>query len=145
MKFRIVNSCLLPADEYALKWVKQQEAKNPDFVQVWSMADNRTPDQNKKLWAMLKDFSDQIEWGGELRSTNEWKHLLSASFEKLVMLPALDGGIVAIPSETRKMTKSRFRDFIESIYATGNELGVKWSDPALEAYEQMIWGKEHDK
>lgn len=106
-------------------------------LEMWSHTDLRTPEQNSKMWPMLNDFSEQIVWCGRKRSTYEWKYILSASFEKMRLVPGIDGEIVPIPARTSRYTKQKFSALIESIYAVGAELGVEWSDPAIKAYEEI--------
>jgi hypothetical protein len=42
---------------------------------------------------------------------------------------------------TSKMSKQRFSDLLEIINAFGAEQGVKWSDPALEAFAEYMTHK----
>ena len=33
----------------------------------------RTTEQNSRMWAMLSDISDQVEWHGEKMTKGDWK------------------------------------------------------------------------
>ncbi|MGN4051417.1 recombination protein NinB [Pseudomonas sp. SM4] len=45
--------------------------------------DEKRPDVcNRKMWAMLKDVSEQVIWHGKKLTSEDWKCLFSASLEK---------------------------------------------------------------
>lgn len=103
------------------------------------MTDKRTPDQNKKLWAMLRDVANQVQLciNGRMvwASTEDWKHVFTAALRREQRIAVgLDGGLVFLGQSTRRMTKSEFSDLIEIIYCYGTEHGVVWSEPAMRAY-----------
>ena len=90
----------------------------------------RTLDQNAKLWPMLADVSDQVEWYGRRLTQEDWKHVFTASLRRLDVVPNLDGtGFVALGQSTSRMSKREFSDLIELIYSFGAEKGVRWSEP----------------
>lgn len=101
----------------------------------------RTLSQNKKLWPMLSDISKQVEWpvNGVLEklSTEEWKDVLTAALSsEQKVTQGVNGGFVMLGKSTSKMKKAEFADLIEVIYAFGSERQVRWSEPALKAYEE---------
>jgi hypothetical protein len=100
--------------------------------------ESRSIDQNSRLWATLKDVSDQVNWYGQMLSPDDWKHVFSAALEKQKLVPGIDGGFVMCGISTSKMSKQKFSDLLEIINAFGAEQGVKWSDPALEAFAEYI-------
>lgn len=89
----------------------------------------RTADQNAKLWPMLHDVAQQVEWYGNRLSEDEWKDVFSAALKKQKVVPGLDGGFVVCGQRTSKMGKREFGELIELIYAFGAEHGVAWSEP----------------
>lgn len=89
----------------------------------------RSLDQNAKLWPMLTDVSDQVEWYGTKLTEWEWKDVFSAALKKSKVVPGLDGGFVVLGQRTSTMTKGEFSDLIALISAFGDEHGVKWSEP----------------
>lgn len=93
----------------------------------------RTTDQNAKLWPMLHDVAQQVDWYGNRLSEEEWKDVFSAALRKQKVVPGLDGGFVVCGQSTSKMGKREFADLIELIYAFGAERSVVWSEPRLEA------------
>lgn len=100
--------------------------------------EGRSIDQNARLWATLKDVSDQVNWYGQMLSPEDWKHVFSAALEKQKLVPSIDGGFVMCGISTSKMSKQKFSDLLEIINAFGAEQGVKWSDPSLEAFAEYM-------
>lgn len=91
----------------------------------------RTLSQNSKLWPMLTDLSNQVDWYGHKLTPEEWKQICTASLKQQKTLPSLDGGFVVIGASTSKMNKEELSDLIELIYSFGAEQEVKWSDPLI--------------
>ena len=96
----------------------------------------RTPNQNAKLWPLLRDIKTQVEWHGFKLTEEDWKHVFTASLSKQRAVPGIDGGFVVLGQSTSKMSKERFRDLIELIYAFGSDKQVQWSEPSLQLYSQ---------
>jgi len=96
--------------------------------------DEKRPDVcNRKMWAMLKDVSNQVIWYGKKLSVEDWKCLFSASLEKQRAEPGLDGGFVVMAVSTRKQSQKWFSDLFELMHAFGAEHDVRWT-------EQDKWG-----
>lgn len=89
----------------------------------------RSLDQNAKLWPMLQDVAQQVEWYGSRLTKEEWKDVFSASLKKQKAVPGIDGGFVVCGQSTSKMSKREFSDLVELIYAFGAGRGVEWSEP----------------
>ena len=90
----------------------------------------RNLEQNARMWAMLSDISQQVEWYGKKLTPEDWKHVFTASLRKLEVVPNLDGtGFVALGLSTSRMSVREMRDLIELLFAFGAERGVVWSDP----------------
>lgn len=97
----------------------------------------RTTDQNRLLWAILRDVSEQVEWYGQHLSSEEWKDVFTVSLKRQKVVPGIDGGFIMVGGRTSKMNKQEFSDLVELIHAFGADHRVRWSDPALKAYEEM--------
>jgi hypothetical protein len=97
--------------------------------------ETRTPAQNRRLWAVLRDVAGQVEWYGQKLCEEDWKHVFSSAIEKQQAVPGVNGGFVVLGVSTRGKSKPWFSDLFELINAFGAEHGVKWSDPALEAFD----------
>jgi len=110
-----------------------------DKPKVVVIKDEKRPDiLNRKMWAMLRDVSQQVEWYGKKLSDEDWKCLFSASVEKQRAEPGLDGGFVVMATSTRKQSAKWFSDLFEVIQAFGAEKGVRWS-------ETDKWGGRYDQ
>ena len=84
----------------------------------------RSLEQNSRLWAMLTDISDQVEWYGRKLSPDDWKNIFTASLKKQDVVPGLDGGFVVLGVSTSKMTKAEMSDLQTLMEAFGVEKGV---------------------
>ena len=99
--------------------------------------ETRTQAQNRLMWPLLTAFSEQLEWPVNGRMTklmpDEFKDVLSAGFhgEAVRLAMGLNGGVVMLGQRTSKFTKPKFAEWIEFLYATASDRGVKL--PAWEA------------
>lgn len=95
---------------------------------TWSMREEvRTDAQNRRMWAMLRDISRQIEWHGQRLSEEDWKHVFSASVEQQRVVPGLDGGFVVLGVSTRQKSKAWFSDMFEVMEAFAAERNVRFT------------------
>lgn len=114
------------ARQNAIRYV--QEA--PQGFSVTVAEPSRSLDQNARLWAMLADVADQVEWHGRKLDAESWKHIFTSSLKKLDVVPNLEGtGFVALGLSTSRMSKRELSDLMELISAFGAERGVEWSEP----------------
>jgi len=95
----------------------------------------RSTQQNKRMWAVLGDVAAQVNWHGYKLDKNDWKEMFSAILGEQRVVPGIQGGFVVLGVSTRKKDKAWFSDLFELINAFGAEHGVKWSDPALGAFD----------
>lgn len=92
--------------------------------------ETRSTAQNSRMWAMLADIANQVEWYGKKLTPTDWKHIFSASLRKLDVVPNLDGtGFVALGMSTSSMTVREMSDLIELMNSFGAEKGVKFTAP----------------
>ena len=87
----------------------------------------RSDAQNRRMWAMLRDISRQVEWYGQKLADEDWKHIFSASVEQQRAVPGLNGGFVVLGISTRKQSKKWFADMFEVMEAFAAERGVKFT------------------
>lgn len=88
--------------------------------------EKRSDAQNRRLWAMLRDISQQVDWYGQKLTDEEWKDVFTASLKKQKAVPGLDGGFVICGQRTSKMTKAEMAELQTLIEAFGAERGVKF-------------------
>lgn len=103
---------------------------------VLQRPDDRTPSQNDKLWPMLRDIKNQVDWYGHQLTEEDWKDVFTAGLRRQRAVPGLDGGFVVLGMRTSRMKKEAFSGLIELIYAFGSERQVRWSEKSLAAFEQ---------
>ena len=86
----------------------------------------RSTQQNKLLWALLTQISNQVEHAGERWEPEAWKAcFMKAIGLKLQFMPSLDGqSVVAVGYKSSHLDKEKFSELIESIYAFGATHGV---------------------
>lgn len=89
--------------------------------------ETRSTEQNARLWAMLSDISQQVDWYGRKLSPEDWKHVFTASLRQLDVVPNLNGtGFVALGQSTSRMTKAEMCDLQTLMEAFGAEKGVQF-------------------
>jgi hypothetical protein len=116
----------------------------------------KSRDQEEKYHAMIGDIAKHCTFMGEKLGTEDWKRLLVDAFVRVMredakangepdpfkgsgrVLPSLDGsGIVQLGIQTRRFNKKLASEFIEYLYHYGCDNLVPWSEPALQAYEEL--------
>lgn len=100
----------------------------PEGYHVRIEPPTRTLDQNSKLWPMLTEISEKVEWYGKKLTPDEWKDVFTAGLKRNKVVPGIDGGFVVVGASTSKMDKKTFSDLIELITAFGVERGVVFHD-----------------
>ena len=105
----------------------------PDGFQVEIKPPTRSLDQNARLWAMLTDISQQVDWYGTKLTPDDWKDILSASLRKARVVPTIDGdGFVPLGMRTSSMTKAEFGALMDLGEAFGAQRGVVFSHREME-------------
>ena len=85
----------------------------------------RSTEQNSRMWAILTEISQQVDWYGRKLTPEEWKHVFSASLKKQDVVPGLDGGFVVLGLSTSKMTKGEMSDLQTLMEAFAAQQGVR--------------------
>lgn len=112
-------------------WLKVQLEQGHQMV-LLAHKEKRSDAQNRVMWARLADVSEQVQWYGRMLTTEDWKHVFSASMRKMDVVPNLEGtGFVALGLATSAMTKSELQDLNEIIMAFGSQRSVAWSVASL--------------
>ena len=134
MKFTFINPTIIAAacDESAKVL---RAAKDMGFIELFSVEGIRTLKQNSKMWPALTDISKHVVWRGEKHDPETWKHIISAAWRDQVFVHGIGDNMVVIPVSTRRLRKSEFAELLTAIHAFGDEQGVPWSDPAIQAYQ----------
>lgn len=104
-------------------------ASVPDGTVVEFKPEKRTLDQNAKLWAMLAEISEQVNWYGQKLSPEDWKNVFTAALRQSRVVPGIDGlSHVPLGLYTSNLSKAEFGDLLEIIHAFCAERGVVLKD-----------------
>jgi len=88
---------------------------------------NRTLEQNAKMWAMLTDLSEQVDWHGYKLTPEDWKNVLTAGLKSQRAVPGIDGGWVVLGQSTSRMKVKEMRELIDLALHFGDSHEVRWS------------------
>ena len=89
----------------------------------------RSTEQNSRMWAMLTEVSNQVEWYGRKLTPEAWKCVFSASLKKQDVVPGMHGDFVVLGQSTSKMSIREMSDLMELMSAFGAERGVRFTAP----------------
>lgn len=89
--------------------------------------EKRSDGMNRRMWSMLTDVSQQVEWYGHHLTPEEWKCMFTASLKKLQARPGIDGGMVVCGLSTSDMTNAEMSELLALMEAFGadNEVAFK--------------------
>jgi len=115
----------------AIDWIERA----PQDTRVTFQGPKRTLPQNDRMWAMLSDVAQQVEWHGEKRATEDWKLLFLDCLERELghepnIVPSLDGeGYVRLDGSSSKLSIEEMTMLIELIFKFGANHGVVFHEP----------------
>jgi len=124
MKLRITNK------DVAMNCCAAINALEPNGgyeVTILPYRDTRSNNQNRLLWKMLGEISEQVNWYGNKLTPENWKDVLTASLKKQTVVPAIDSGFVVCGTSTRKMTVKEMNELIDLMDAFGAQHNVRFS------------------
>ncbi len=96
--------------------------------------ETRTLAQNRLLWSVMHDLSEQVQWCGRRLTPKGWKEWLTGHLDGQELLPDMHGtGFISISRgrSTSQMTVKEMTAVIDLAHAFGAERGVKWSRTSL--------------
>lgn len=107
----------------------------PDGWTVSIGEETRTQEQNRKLWACLRDIRDQVM--PEFAPDDIKLRFLHALGKEMRFLPELEGaGHFPVGQSSRTLSKSQFAGLLELILAYGAREGVQWRDDARNVFAE---------
>lgn len=116
-------------------WIDSLVADFPYWTFSAEKGEDRSKDQNSKMWPMLTDISRQVVWYGKKYSKDDWKDIITGSFRKCDFVPSVEGnGVVMVGLSTSRMKKPEFSHLITYLYAFGLHHGVVWSERSKQTY-----------
>ncbi len=110
----------------AIAWI----AKAPAGTRLEFKAPKRTLPQNARMWAMLTDIAQQVEWHGLKLSADDWKLIfLDGLKAEMRLVPNLNGtGFVNLGRSSSDLTVAEMGDLMTLIEAFGANRGVVFHD-----------------
>lgn len=104
----------------AIQWI----CNAPVNTRVEFKRAKRSLDQNSRMWAMLTEIAEQLEWQGVKYTADDWKDYFMHALKKARWMPAEDGGMVPIGMHTSDLSKDEHSDLMEIITEFGARNGV---------------------
>jgi hypothetical protein len=131
MTEKIIIHCVNPVQAHKAllatvwPWIKAMTMAGHRLI-VEAKPETRSLAQNARLWAMLTDVSQQVDWYGRKLSPEDWKHVFTAALDKQDVVPGINGGFVVLGKSTSKMSRREMAELQELIEAFGVDKGVKF-------------------
>jgi hypothetical protein len=122
------NKTFILANDMVRKNAQEAIKTAPQGFFVTIKQPTRSLMQNNRLWALLTDVSQQVDWYGRKLAPQEWKDVFTAAMKKQDVVPGIEGGFVVLGRSTSNMTKAEMNDLQEIISAFGAQHDVKWSE-----------------
>ena len=104
-------------------------------VIIEARGESRSDKQNRLMWPLLKDLSDQVSWYGEKLEPAEWKDLITVLVSQMQnpereqkSAPGINGGRVYFGVRTSQSSKRYMVEVIEAIFWFGTEHKLKFSE-----------------
>lgn len=113
-------------------WVQLWQAIKPHLIEgrkihVEVRPEKRSDPQNRRMWAMLAEVSEQVNWHGQKLTSEEWKDVFSAALRRQKVVPGLDGGFVVLGQRTSQMSREEMAELQTLIEAFGAQQGVRFA------------------
>ena len=115
-------------------------------VSIEAREESHTDKQNRLMWPLLKDLSDQVSWYGEKLEQAEWKDLITVLVSQMQnpereqkSAPGINGGRVYFGVRTSQSSKRYMVEVIEAIYWFGTERNVKFSE---KSNSRIAWAQD---
>lgn len=98
-------------------------------------AAKRTIPQNARMWAMLTEIAQQVDWHGLKLTADDWKLIFMASLnQEMRLVPNLEGtGFVNLGRSSSDLSKAEMGDLMTLIEAFGAQRGVAFQDDRIAA------------
>ena len=102
----------------------------PSGTRVEFKEAKRSIPQNARMWAMLTDVAQQVQWHGQRLSADDWKVVFLAGLnQEMRIVPNLNGnGFVQLGRSSSDLSKQEMGDLMELIAAFGAQQGVAFHD-----------------
>lgn len=123
------------AHERARQGAAQACLTMPEGTVVQFSEPTRSLEQNAKMWPMLQDIAEHVDWpvDGKLQRLpkEDWKIILTAGLRKNQRVAqGIDGGFCLLGDSTSRMSIREMKELLDFIEWFGAEKGVTFSEPA---------------
>lgn len=110
----------------AWDWIKPQLIGGHQIT-VEAKRPTRSTEQNRRMWAMLGEVSEQVTWHGQKLSPQDWKDMATAALKRQRVVPGIDGGFVVLGTSTSRMTVAEMTELMDFLEAFGAQQGVRFT------------------
>lgn len=142
-QFCLINDSV---KQNAVNFIRSLQADRRFPVIIEAREESRTDKQNRMMWPLLKDLSDQVVWYGEKLESAEWKDLITVLVSQMQSpekeqksAPGINGGRVYFGVRTSQSSKRYMVEVIEAIYWFGTERNVKFSE---KSNSRIAWAQD---
>lgn len=142
-QFCLINDSV---KQNAVNFIRSLQADRRFPVIIEAREESRTDKQNRMMWPLLKDLSDQVVWYGEKLESAEWKDLITVLVSQMQSpekeqksAPGINGGRVYFGVRTSQSSKRYMVEVIEAIFWFGTEHNVKFSEKSS---SRIAWAQE---
>ncbi|TCW07097.1 NinB protein [Raoultella sp. BIGb0138] len=142
-QFCLINDSV---KQNAVNFIRSLQADRRFPVIIEAREENRTDKQNRMMWPLLKDLSDQVVWYGEKLESAEWKDLITVLVSQMQSpekeqksAPGINGGRVYFGVRTSQSSKRYMVEVIEAIFWFGTEHNVKFSE---KSNSRIAWAQD---
>ena len=142
-QFCLINDSV---KQNAVNFIRSLQADRRFPVIIEAREESRTDKQNRMMWPLLKDLSEQVVWYGEKLESAEWKDLITVLVSQMQnpereqkSAPGINGGRVYFGVRTSQSSKRYMVEVIEAIYWFGTERNVKFSE---KSNSRIAWAQD---
>lgn len=142
-QFCLINDSV---KQNAVNFIRSLQADRRFPVIIEAREESRTDKQNRMMWPLLKDLSDQVVWYGEKLESAEWKDLITVLVSQMQSpekeqksAPGINGGRVYFGVRTSQSSKRYMVEVIEAIFWFGTEHNVKFSE---KSNSRIAWAQD---
>ncbi|HHJ4504474.1 TPA: recombination protein NinB [Raoultella ornithinolytica] len=142
-QFCLINDSV---KQNAVNFIRSIPADRRFPVIIEAREESRTDKQNRLMWPLLKDLSDQVIWYGEKLESAEWKDLITVLVSQMQSpekeqksAPGINGGRVYFGVRTSQASKRYMVEVIEAIFWFGTEHNVKFSE---KSNSRIAWAQD---
>jgi hypothetical protein len=120
------RATIILANDAMRRKATEWAATAPDGTRVEFKAPKRSLPQNDRMWLMLTDIAQQVEWHGLRLTPDDWKLIfLDALKREVRAVPNIDGnGFVNLGRSSSDLSKAEFSDLMELISAFAAQRNV---------------------